>query len=328
MRDWERLSRLLLECMPELDIATGEERDSLVRELTPRILKRFGRPNLPNTDDTVAVALDKPKTASLFFDRIWWAPGMEGGPPDEMTVFGATDIEVWPLVVVLSLHPPTPVTWARVAKAFSDDTVIAELWAKKAPAAKNIADALFLTHEINAVPMYNSTDDCLAEYSMGKTEIILAAVENLGIVNETNLEWRQIMDFRDDRDARAKLRRMRHWFDTELIGKPMSYVTDALATRLEDYEWALKKHGIETVTGSLSDLLDVRFLPAASAITAGFAVAAGSFWAAIGATGLTLGKAALSITTRLVDLKDRERGQNSEVAFIHELKKISKESPR
>jgi hypothetical protein len=103
---------------------------------------------------------------------------------------------------------------------------------------------------------------------------------------------------------------------------PVPYVIDRLATRIDDYEWALKKHGIETVTGFLSDLLDVRFLPVASAAVAGFAVAGGSSWAEIGATGLILGKAALSLTTRFVDLKDWRR-TNMEIAFIHEIKRLS-----
>jgi len=324
----EHLARLVLECMPEHESAAPEDRCHLADELSRIIEKRFGAANLPRSGETVAVTLDKPKTGALFFDRVWYAPGMSGGPPDEVTVFGATDVEVWPLVVTLALQPPSPLSWARVERVFGTDTIISELWAQKAPAAKNISDSLFLAHRFKAVPMYESADACARDYHLGDTEVIVATIEKLGLVDEARLDWQQVLDFRNDQQARVKLRRMRHWLDSELEGRPISYVADALATRLDDYEWAPKKHGIETVTGSLSDLLDIRFLPAASAATAGLAVGGGPFWAAVGAASLAIGKVALSLTARLVDLRDRTRGNGSEVAFVHELKKLSGQKAR
>jgi hypothetical protein len=286
MRNSERLARMIFE-LSEYQGSVTEAFPHAAEDLATIIEKRFGEPRLPEAAETVAVTLDNPKTGALFFDRLWYAPCMEDGPPNEVMVWGATDVEIWPIVIGLALAPPNPLSL-------------------------RMRD-----------PMYESADACVREYRVGETETIVTAVENLGIVNEARLDWQQVMDFRNDPDAKIRLRRMRHWFDFELVGKPMSYVTDAIATRLDDYEWALKKHGIETVTGSLSEVLDVRFLSAASAAMAGLAVAGGPSWAAIGAAGLLLGKATLSVTTKLVDLEDRKRGKGSEVAFIHELKRIS-----
>ncbi len=122
---------------------------------------------------------------------------------------------------------------------------------------------------------------------------------------------------------------MRNWLDTEMVGKSISYVSDAIATRLDGYEWALKKHGIETVTGAVSDLLDYRFLASAGSVVGG--LLAGGLWAGAGTglaelvgAGIVIGKAAVSVVNKRVDLADRKRGEGSEVAFVHELKKLTK----
>lgn len=171
--------------------------------------------------------------------------------------------------------------------------------------------------------MYDSDELCKRDYQAGNVSAIVAVVDQLGIVHEERLDWRQIMDFRKDEEAKIKLRRMRHWFSTELADKPLPYIADVIAIRLDDYEWALRKHGIETATGSLAELLDMRFLPAVSAAGAALAVTAGPAWAAVGTTALIVGKATLSLSTRLLDLKERQRGKGAEIAFIHELKRMS-----
>jgi hypothetical protein len=45
-----------------------------------------------------------------------------------------------------------------------------------------------------------------------------------------------------------------------MVSKPTSYISDEIACRLDRYEWALKKHGIQTVTGTIATTLDSKFL--------------------------------------------------------------------
>jgi hypothetical protein len=130
-----------------------------------------------------------------------------------------------------------------------------------------------------------------------------------------------VIEFRRDSEAKKKLRRFRHWLDRDLVGKSVQYVADEIAGRLEDYEWALEKHGIQTVTGTLSDLLDPKVLGGGLVALVGGAAAVGEFWGAVAATGVLAGKATLSCASRLIDLHDAGRGPNAEVAFVHELKK-------
>src|SRR5207244_674200 len=104
-----------------------------------------------------------------------------------------------------------------------------------------------------AVPIYESMGSLEQDYHLGSSQIIVAALQGLRIVNERDLSWQQIADFRNDHAAKTKLRRLRHWLDSTMMGKPLSYVRDELAIRLDDYEWALKKHGINTVTGTVAE---------------------------------------------------------------------------
>ena len=58
------------------------------------------------------------------------------------------------------------------------------------------------------------------------------------------------------------------------------------------------------------------------AATAGGLLLAGQeFFAALAGAGILVGRAAVSITDKLVDLRDSERGPNAEVAFVHDIKR-------
>lgn len=49
---------------------------------------------LPHRAESVGVSLFEQKAAALLFDRVWSPPGYEGRAPDDIAVYGATDIEV------------------------------------------------------------------------------------------------------------------------------------------------------------------------------------------------------------------------------------------
>jgi hypothetical protein len=184
-----------------------------------------------------------------------------------------------------------------------------------------ISEALFKHHKFIATPIYESMDSLNKEYQPGRIEVIFAAIKNIGVADEEKLEWSQIMEFRKDSNARKKYQRMIHWLDSELVGKSENIISDRIAIKLEDYEWALKKHGIETITGCLSRIIDPRFIATSLATVAGLALAGDQFIAAIGGLSLLAGKAAISITKAGLDIIDRRRGKDSEIAFVYDMKK-------
>jgi hypothetical protein len=89
---------------------------------------------------------------------------------------------------------------------------------------------------------------------------------------------------------------------------------------MEAYDDALKKHGIKTLLGSLTDLLDPKVLTAAAA--AGMALSpAGHAMEILLGSGIVIGNAVLKILTRQVDMSDALKASRGEIACVFEMRK-------
>jgi hypothetical protein len=150
---------------------------------------------------------------------------------------------------------------------------------------------------------------------------LTAAISNIAMVDEKSLDWNQVIEFRKDADTRMKYRRLVRWIDNELKEKKPEEIEDLIALRLDDYQWALKKHGVKLSLGTLSCLLDPKFLGAVSATVAAAGFAGGGLWAALAGASLTVGQAVVTFGTQLVDTLDERRKDNYEVAYVHQLQK-------
>jgi hypothetical protein len=106
-----------------------------------------------------------------------------------------------------------------------------------------------------------------------------------------------------------------------LMSKSTGEAVDIIGTKLDKYEWAIKKHGLKTITGSLSSVLDNKFIAALATSSGAAGLIGGPIWALLSSGSLVIGKLALHIGDRLIELEDIKRGENSEVAFIYEAKK-------
>ena len=94
-----------------------------------------------------------------------------------------------------------------------------------------------------------------------------------------------------------------------------------MAVRLDDYDWALKKHGIKASLGALTCLLDAKFLGATSATVAAGAFAGGKLWAGLAGATLTIGQALVKFGTTMIDGLDERRKDNYEIAYLREVEK-------
>ncbi|MCX5889368.1 MAG: hypothetical protein NTY36_07935 [Deltaproteobacteria bacterium] len=282
------------------------------------INNRFNQPNFPLTDESIAVSLT-PKTAALFYDRIWESRAFFPDAPKEISIYGATEEEIWIDALHVASKDRTDDRLARLIIK-TENPILKQIFKRK-PLCRKISEALYEHHKFNVIPIYESIDSLKEEYQPGNKEIIFAAIKNIGIVDEDKLEWSQVMEFRKDLNARKKYRRMIHWLDTEMVGRPANFIADRIAIKLEDYEWALKKHGIEAVTGCLSRIIDPKFIAASSVAMGSFAFGWDKFIAAIGGLGLLAGQVAISITKAALDINDRRRGKDSEIAYVYEMKK-------
>ncbi len=292
------------------------------RDLAVTFSERFSSPNLPAPNESVGVTIFKPKTAALFFDRVWRCPGLVAKLPNDVTCYGATQMEYMPAILGMAAQLLEISSTQIVAEV--DYPYTTKAWGALSQ-TRGIAESLFEAHSIRALPMYDSAEARDAEYQAGDTPVLVAAIDGLQVVDENSLDVQQILEFRKDPTAKSKFRRLRHWADKELTGKSSSFISDAISQRLEDYEWALKKHGIITVTGVLSELLDSNLLKGVGATIAGLGLA-NADWRLVAAAGtsIVLGKTVLSVSKMRIDMNEVKRGTGSEVAIVHELKKLSK----
>jgi hypothetical protein len=296
---------------------TRDAIENLVKHTATIIDDRFGVPILPLDGQTVGVALDNPKTAALFFDRVWSMPGIQSQPPASIHVYGATPYEMW-IVALFALAPDAPLD--IVAKLFPENPTATATPTSRL-AARDIAHALVAGRQVSAVPVYSNVQARGEEYQAGKHEVLVAALANLQIPDESALTWDQVIQFRQDPEAKASYRRLVHWADKELVGKSTRFIEDEMAVRLEAYDQSLRAHGIKTWFGVLEAMLEPNFLVGTGAIVGSLAF--GGSLPAAEVTGAILfgGKIACKLARSALDIHAAKYG--SEIAFVHEVIKVS-----
>lgn len=311
---------IILRAKPQMD------RDDFENQL--HVLKRMvvaasENPTFPLRDQTACVTLGNMRIAALFFDRVWADPVTEDAPPSDIAFFRGTQFEALTTLLFFGIHfgRISSTNWVReeLPEARKLDSLF------EFDRFERAVSTAYSQSRIPVTPMYDSSEARDRQFRSGDTAALLAAVEGMELIDSSKLTWAQVAEFRQDREAKQKLRRMRNWLSEIKSERSIAEVSDLLCTQLESYEWSLKKHGILTVAGTMSDLLDPKVLSATGAVAGGLALAGGAFWAAVGAAGLLAGKAIVSVTKSLVDLSDRKRTQGSEVAFVHEIKKLTEE---
>ncbi len=332
----EKIALTIVRSLPRGKIAKRQTNE-LVAIIRPTIEKLIGEPILPQHGETIAASASVAdyKIAALFFDRVWSFPGA-GSIPDDVVVYGATATEATSRVLSALLRAdddiePDDVAVVKRTSEFLRNAIndrlgsldLGPTWNSLSSVAR-IGRILYLEKGLQITPIYDSGAARDVEYLPGETQAIVAAVSDLKVVDPRSLSWEQVQEFRKDNTAKIKLRRMRRWLDVDMKGSSVAQLTDAIASRLDDYEWSIRKHGLQTLTGTMSELLDPKLLSATSATMAGLAYSEGAIWAALGGAGIMVGRAAVSLVEKMVDLKDRKRDQGAEVAFVHEIKKLAK----
>lgn len=130
------------------------------------------------------------------------------------------------------------------------------------------------------------------------------------------------MEFRSDSDALRKYRDLKLWLASGLNSDSLAHATDSIAKRIDDYEWAIKKHGLKTSTGLLGYLIDSKNLLSTSVGAGIGGYLTGETWAALAGGGLVLTAEIVAFAAnRLIDLAAVKRGANSEIAVLYEIKK-------
>lgn len=266
-----------------------------------------------SSGERAIVTLFKPKTAALLADRVWSTasdadPGIGFGWELPMEIRLRALFAIHDLFERAATAPPSvPVSSHEMERFFAD--VERDL-------ARGFQDRTGAT----VVPLFSSSSRRDAQYHSGDQSALVSIVENLQIVDEEQLTWPQIAEFRRDEEARAAYRMFIHWLDKDMIDRSIQYVADEVAQRLERYEWSLRKHGIKTLIGCLSDTLNPRSLIATSTAALAVELIAGKpAWSLLTAGGLLVGHATLSAATIFVERRDVEMAHR-EVAYVQQIK--------
>ncbi|MCR5879011.1 hypothetical protein [Phenylobacterium sp. J367] len=213
------------------------------------------------------MALDQSKTAALYYDRVWQFPFSDA--PEDVGFYAASILEIIPAIIAALVDIKDPQKMNRAQDIIFEE--VPELQSltgfSRGPPSRVISDFVRARCGRTVTPIYDSSEVAFSEFKRGSASALMTIVDGLEVIDEQNLSWEIVQEFRKDRRSKLALRRFRSWIESEFDGQPISFIQDTVAAKLDDYEWALKKHGISTVSGSISDLLDVRFLPAATAAT-------------------------------------------------------------
>lgn len=137
-----------------------------------------------------------------------------------------------------------------------------------------------------------------------------ACIQAIPSVIEEQLSWKQVVETRKDKKAIAKMRKFKNWTSQNLEGKSSSEITDIICSELEDYEDALKKHGIKTAIGGFSTILS----------------GTSSILAVIESSQMELAAAGIAITAGLISftsdqILDYYEKKNAPIAFIYDVAK-------
>jgi hypothetical protein len=259
------------------------------------------------------------KPAALLFDKLFSHEerAKELGIPGEITFYypevidsmlGQIDWEAAQETLSFMLNPPPQSeAWMDNAHGVS----LRRIWRGHAK------------HGIKVVPLYRSEAAFSAEFNSGEGTAYQAVLNNIPVVAAQELEWRQILEFRQDPDALRKYRALRVWMQEALVSKSLPEATDLIGLKLDDYEWALRKHGLKSVIGTISEVLDSKTIAAATAAGGLMAVFSQPLWALLTAGSLIMSKVAVSVAERSIEAEDLRRGENAAIATIYEIQRIA-----
>lgn len=163
------------------------------------------------------------------------------------------------------------------------------------------------------------------DHPAGSVLAYQAAMENIPEIVESQVSWEQVIEFRSDKEALRKYRELRLWLEYSLSAQSVEHARDLIAQKVEDYEWAIRKHGLKTATGALSQIFSWQGLISVAAGVGVGAALGGPIWSALTGSLLTVGRASVWIADRTIDKQDILHGPNSETAIICDARRLVRE---
>jgi hypothetical protein len=281
---------------------------------------------------TYAIGMVNPKTTALFFDRLWVFPTLiRYGIPKDVCMdeilkakdyFEASNSNDDDFYTRTLVNPP------KIFRELSESTYEFDTWAdsyrsffssnqpssvKHRNQAIYSISSFYRNRGVDLVPIYFSNQDF--DQVNKKEEIGLQlCLEAVSMVDESKLSWEQVIEFRKDKGARNKLIRLRQWFSVDLIKKDHNETQAIIEKKLEEYKWALKKHGIQTFVGGLTSVIPILVGPS-------FIQTFKSNQLEIALGGIALASGTIAwVTTKMIERQEIKR---NEIAYIYDVQKLT-----
>lgn len=173
------------------------------------------------------------------------------------------------------------------------------------------------------VPVYGSEAQFISELENRDRTVWRVLIDNLPVVDNDALSWEHVKAAREDPELVSRFRELRIWMRKLDPKATKQQISDDLEQRIVQYHWAMRKHGIKSITGALSLVANSPKLATVSSVVGGAFYFGGSSAAALSALGILLGEGSLRITEFLVGRED-VKATYPEVAFLHDLAEKAK----
>ncbi len=301
--------------------------------------RTWGKPIHPAENETAIVTLTAQKSAALCFDRVW---GFADEVPDEVRfgMISPFEFVVWNNLMLSvqiatacrkKLNAGEDISELVKALRATDSNLMKTLYDEgdeipgtslqhtAGTLVRRLSEVFRDHYSCHAVPMYDSTPSYNADFVKGDYSVVVATLCDLDIVDESHLSWDQVLEFRKDSEASRKLRRMTSWLDSEMAGKSQSAIVDRVGEKLSNYQWAIKKHGISTVVGTFSSVLDPKVIATAAGTSVALFSVQQELLGILAGVGIVAGKTAIKVTEATLNLIDARR-PGPEVAFVQYVK--------
>ena len=305
--------------------------------------------SLPKPGESAAIS-DIPKLAALCYDRVYGTVESEDDEdyiPDSIRFSGATETELQAKAVID--YGDAIFSWmkselirenmkASVDKLRKDVPVNAAIYALKMMRdcynnrfntdelltlfQKRIAKDFARAYKIPVVPIFQHSGISDFLYFGGEREAVWMTLQNMHIPDEKHLEWSQILEFRKDEDSKRKYRKLLYWLDKEMIGKSQAFVEESIAINLDEYEKAMKKHGLKTIVATIEQALDGKIITGASSVAGALTLSGYPILGILSGAGLIIGKTAVQLAKAKISFDDVEIGMHSEISWIYKLKQL------
>jgi len=300
-----------------------------VLNLCEPTLAAFDHIAIPNPGETAAIAFHSPKIAALCFDRIW--AGAKPDIPKSIAFRTASSLEtglIFLTALLLSLDEAADQghNVERYAELVGNAVLglLPDVDFAEIPSidqySKIISDAIGQEYALSVVPVYSSTAQRDREYHAGERSAVVAIIENVPVISEADLQWEQVLEIRRDIIMLQKLRKFTHWLDKDMIGKPLSYIEDEVAVRLDDFRDASRAHGIKTTLGVLQLTLETPAVFGGTAYLAKIGAAVSQEWALIAGAAMAMAAVSVHIAQQMLNIRTQRANTAGEIAYVVELR--------